>query len=200
MSILSAADLTDIGCGNGHIWTRITPRLGTVCQRCRTPWGVILGTMPAGHVQWAEQLARKRADRVVSEKLGAGHGEAGRDPEVLLRRHRPGALAEAAVRHALGLPLKEGMENWSRRGDVGGREVRGSFHEHGHLPVFRPDPGGRKIVFVVLGDTGAYRICGWVYGHEAKKDEYLPAKGKLRPGSPHQWWVPQSCLRPIERL
>ncbi len=180
----------------GHIWTRIDPRPGAVCQRCRVPYGCIVGQLSAEQLAWAERRAGDFVDRVISEKLGAGHGEEGRDRETLLRRHRPGAIGEAAVRDALTLPLEDGRENWSGRGDVEGREIRASFHSNAHLIVFPNDPDSRKIVLVVLADLGIYRVCGWLFGREGKKDKFIPPKGKLRSGSPRQWWVPQSELRP----
>lgn len=65
----------------------------------------------------------------------------------------------------------------------------------GRLIVRDNDSDSRRYVLaLVTGDR--VRLCGWAYGHEAKKPEYLNAPHRQRPA----WFVPQEALRPMSEL
>jgi hypothetical protein len=108
-----------------------------------------------------------------------------------------GALGEMALAKYLGL-------YWSGKGryrahDVGGvgpgsplgYEVRTRSREDYDLILHPEDPDDR-IVWLVVGKSGAYTVKGWIKAGDGKKDEYWKDPAGDRPA----YFVPQNVLRP----
>jgi hypothetical protein len=74
-------------------------------------------------------------------------------------------------------------------GDSGGFQVRWTEHELGHLLVYPEDEREDPFVLVV-GRTPRLTIVGWIYGEQARREEWWRDKGVKSPS----WWVPQSAL------
>lgn len=62
------------------------------------------------------------------------------------------------------------------------------------LTVFPNDVETRIFVLITGNEDtmGGYFIRGWMYGHEAQRDEWW---GRLHPDRPPAWNVPVDCLR-----
>lgn len=71
-------------------------------------------------------------------------------------------------------------------------EVRATAGTSNRLIVRANDPDDRMYVLVV-GEPPTMTVVGWIYGHEAKRDEWRDNPHGHRPA----WFVPQSALRPI---
>jgi len=145
-------------------------------------------------------MARARAEWMLNraKKLGDGHGEAkGKG----LRRDLLGAIAEMATAKIHGVYFDGGAENWNAA-DVCGYQVRGTKHSNGHLEIFRNDADDQLCLLVLLSrDSNRHVRCtfaGTILAGEGKHDEWFVTPEThpefLRPGSPDQWWVPQSDL------
>ena len=77
-----------------------------------------------------------------------------------------------------------------RGDDVPGLQVRTTRHTTGRLLVRRDDPNEATFV-LVTGRTPVFVIRGWVYGREAKRDEWW---GAPNPTAPALFCVPQAAL------
>jgi hypothetical protein len=80
--------------------------------------------------------------------------------------------------------------------DLGGDiQVRHTIRMNGRLIFRRRDDERERYVFVV-GRFPNYHICGWIYGYEAKKDEFL-----ANPNNKEEaWFVPQQELCGMEEF
>lgn len=102
-----------------------------------------------------------------------------------------GLCAEWAVAKALGVyyvPVVGELD--TELGDVlPNVQVRSTKYETGHLLVHKTDPDDHRFV-LVTGGCGNYVIPGWIYGRDAKREEWWKThKGRSA------YWVPQSGLR-----
>lgn len=102
-----------------------------------------------------------------------------------------GLCAEWAVAKALGVyygPVVGHLD--TEEGDVlSNVQVRSTKYESGHLLIHKKDPDDHRYVLVCGGD-GHYRICGWLYAKDGKKDKYWKThRGRSA------YWIPQSDLR-----
>lgn len=106
-----------------------------------------------------------------------------------------GARCEAAVAVALGLPWDLDLNNFKKRGDVGGLEVRGT----NHTPLYiRPgDPPERIYILVHELARGTYRLRGWMRGEEAMARDEWKANPK---GWGECWRVLAHHLHPMSDL
>tara|TARA_R110000787_G_scaffold123223_1_gene234169 strand:- start:699 stop:1181 length:483 start_codon:yes stop_codon:yes gene_type:complete len=83
-------------------------------------------------------------------------------------------------------------------GDVHGLQVRTTAWKNGCLIVNKKDPDDDPFV-LVTGDNSVgfnWYIRGWMYGRDAKKDEWWKAKQKDR----YAYFVEQKHLRPMHEL
>lgn len=105
------------------------------------------------------------------------------------------AAAELAVAKGLGKfwsPAESAALD-REQGDVGaGWQVRWTRRENGRLIVHPRDADGH-IFLLVVGSMPDFRICGWIRGVDAKREEFMWA-GAPRPA----YFVPQSALTAIE--
>jgi hypothetical protein len=130
-----------------------------------------------------------RQVRALSRGLEHAAGYDGSDPWLI---HIEGAAAERAVAKALGIywPNSQGPEHG---GDLPGeREVRWVKQAHLSLIIRPGDPPERRY-YLVSGREGSYTVHGWIFGHEARREEWSKAPNGRSPA----WFVPQSVLRPL---
>jgi hypothetical protein len=146
-------------------------------------------------LEMALAVGRWRRLRALRERLGRGHGEQAYD----WNRDMTGAIAELAVAKALGCYWGGLSTDFGRAGDVAGLEIRATTHRTGHLVVYMADPPDRQLVLVIVGPRSAL-IAGWLPAFSGREARFLPPQGRLRPGSPQQWWIPQQHLRPFDTL
>ena len=79
--------------------------------------------------------------------------------------------AERAVAKAIGVYWPEGSE-LDYDGDLpGGRHVRSTDRPDGSLLIYPEDDDNGKFLLVV-GQAPKFRLVGWLYGREAKRDEW----------------------------
>lgn len=109
--------------------------------------------------------------------------------------HIEGALAELAVAKATGRYWEALARNPDDLpGDVGRVQVRSTKHRNGALIVHPSDPDDAPFVLVVQYDEQTYHVVGWLYGREAKQQEFWTDKnGNGR----FAFFVPQGRLRQI---
>lgn len=103
-----------------------------------------------------------------------------------------GALAESALAKALGQYWRgAGPLDERHHPDVADFDVRATKYENGHL-IIHPDDANKRRFYLVTGSDGEYRIAGWCYGEEGKRERWWrDPTGKGRPA----FFVPQSELR-----
>ncbi len=111
-----------------------------------------------------------------------------------------GSVAERAAATGLGIPWTHWI-NTFHDPDLGHNiEVRLIGVNHYGLRVYDKDDDSRRVVGVVIEkgkERQPYRLPGWIYAGDAKRDEYRM--------DPHQkghpmYAVPQWVLRPIREL
>lgn len=113
-----------------------------------------------------------------------------------------GCLAELAVATALGMPWdgkffqNEEWEQWRTSGhDVGPLEIRSTKHRTGRLILHDDDRDDSPFV-LVLADSPRFKLAGWVYGRDGKKESNWEDVGYGRPC----YYVKQSRLKPMQEL
>jgi hypothetical protein len=120
-------------------------------------------------------------------------------PEQARLRHIDAASAEAAVAKLLNLwwhptPYEPGVA------DVAGFiEVRWTDH-HVNAKLHVHDADDESRIFVLVSgnaEAGGIFVRGWLYGFEAKRDEWHYVR---TPGRPAAWWVPWEFLRDLDTL
>lgn len=106
-----------------------------------------------------------------------------------------GALAEMAVAQALGLNWSCSVDTFKSEPDVGKYEVRMRTQHQWEL-IVRPDDYEDRIYIHVTGVAPDFWIRGWMYGREAKRDEWLQSHGGREPA----WFAPNKALHPMSEL
>lgn len=141
-------------------------------------------------------VAVHRLRQALVKEYGAGHGE--KHNKGLQGRDVTGALAELTVAKLHHIYWDPTADNFGRRPDVAGFEVRGTTWPNGHLEVFPKDKDHAKVCQVVVKFPVA-RITGWIRAADAKRPEWFvdETDRRLRKGSPPQYWVPQDALKPV---
>lgn len=140
----------------------------------------------------------------------AAHGACDRQIDALLKGRRDqfqppdpwknhilGSLAEAAVAKAYDRWWNPFYEEVSKiPADVGKRgQVRAQPRAGGPLIVRKRDKDDHAFMLVEVHLLPTFRIIGWIWGRDAKRDEWkVAAQGD----KPEAWFVPQSGLRPAE--
>lgn len=132
-----------------------------------------------------------------SGKVGHDHGgRSGRQVRERWAQAIHGQMAEHAVCKALGLYPIASVDGIGGD-DPGGYAIRSTPWNDGCLIVNQselPEADDKRFLLVV-GHWPRFRLAGWLYGAEARRDEWW------RPDErPPSWWVPQSSLRPVESL
>jgi hypothetical protein len=100
-----------------------------------------------------------------------------------------GALGEAALAKFLGL-YPSAFSGYGAS-DCSGNEVRTSQNHNGGMRI-KPEDEDDSPFWFVTGVNGVYTIRGWIYGRDAKRQEWWGVC--KRPEHP-VFWVPQSALR-----
>ena len=85
-----------------------------------------------------------------------------------------------------------GLNTFHLTGDYGKVETRGTSIPNGKLIIRDNDEDSRPFVLGIC-DGNTVILAGWLYGHEAKKDEFISNPNGYR----QAWFVPQGRLRPI---
>lgn len=114
--------------------------------------------------------------------------------------HVEGALGEVAVAKYLNRYWVAVVDDFrALDGDVGARvQVRTNTYTgpDPYLRVYPRDHDDHAFVLVVADDP-RYRLVGWAWGGEAKRDEWF---SRLRADRPASYHVPSEFLRPVETL
>lgn len=113
-----------------------------------------------------------------------------------------GAEGELAVSKALSLPWDgkwlpiDVWDTWKVNGnDVANLEVRSTKYATGRLILHDRDKDFSPFILVISSKKPVFRLAGWCYGFEGKKNDYW------RDDVPRPcYMVPQSQLRPMNEL
>jgi hypothetical protein len=122
--------------------------------------------------------------------------QAGRSLDQRLRHEVLGCYAEAAVAQHLGIPYDGSVNRFHGKPDVGPFEVRATDRRDGCLIIRDNDHPNRPYVLAVgdpLAVPAVIELRGWLWGHEARRSEWLRDPHDRRPC----WMVPQQHLHPI---
>jgi hypothetical protein len=154
----------------------------------RLDWGELAVGANIGVLRQVSALQRGRPDTY------------GYDKQTAWSIHADGALAEMALAKHLGVywhPLAPDGIVAKMPGDVGvGVQVRSTTHLNGRLRTHPPDRDDHAFCLVIC-EAPRFHIAGWLYGHEAKRQEWwCDPTGKGRPA----FFAPQAALRPIATL
>jgi hypothetical protein len=113
----------------------------------------------------------------------------------IMERDITGILGEMVVGRAIDPNYMPSVNTFHGTSDVvNGIEVRSTQHQNGSLIIRDNDDPSRKYVLVVVQPMIGFDIKGWVYGYEAKTDEWF----KSDDGRP-AWWY-RGKLRQISDL
>lgn len=109
--------------------------------------------------------------------------------------HIEGALGELAAAKATGA-YWSGSVNTFKDADLG-RNVQVRTRSLHHYELLVRDCDGDDDVFIlVTGVAPNYVVHGWLYGREAKREDWLAGHGGREPA----YFAPHQALRPIEDL
>jgi hypothetical protein len=141
-------------------------------------------------------IAAWRLTNVLTKEWGPGHGE--RHNKGLDQRDVTGALGELAFAKFKNVYWNPTEDEFGKRGDVAGFEVRAINYDRGHMPVFEGDADERPVALVVVRFPTC-RIAGWRLARDCKLAKYYidGSDPRLRRGSPSQYWVPQDALMDV---
>lgn len=109
--------------------------------------------------------------------------------------HIEGSCGEMAVAKALGIynPM---TVNTFKDADLGsGIQVR-TRSRHDYDLIIREGDADDEAFILVTGTFPEYRVHGWCWGRDGKKDIHKANHGGYNPA----WFVPPSALRPLEEL
>jgi len=136
---------------------------------------------------------------VKSTLNGHEHKPAPKGKAIGWQRHCEGALGERAVAKSENVYWDASNGRFGTRAgaDVGSGlvQVRTRSMHHYDL-LIRPYDDPKCVYVHVTGTAPEYRIWGWLYGHEAMRDEYKQTYG----GMDAAYFVPASALRKMETL
>ena len=144
---------------------------------------LVIGAV-VGILRHIEAVVRGRPDRHGFEGDGWG-------------AHIEGALAEMAAAKAINAYWDAPLNTFNSpsRGDVGPYEVRRRSRQDYEV-LIRPGDADSKVHIAVFGCAPRFRIAGWLFGYEAKKDEWLQGHADRDPA----WFMPQCKLRGLDTL
>jgi len=140
----------------------------------------------------AESVGRLRHEDAKRNGRQAAHG-LDVDDATALRLDIRGAFGELVIAKHFGV-FWNGTIGESGD-DVRRLHVRMTTRDDGCCVVRPKDPNDRVFVLVV-GTKPEFYICGWIWGLDAKRDNWLtPTNGR-----PPAYFVPQVCLAPLVML
>ncbi len=105
-----------------------------------------------------------------------------------------GAAGELAVAKHLGVFWSASI-NTFHLPDVGDYQVRSMGHDHYGL-VLRDDDADDQCFILAVGKAPRFRVPGWIWGVEGKRDEWKAAPN----GGRVAFFVPQDVLHDMELL
>jgi hypothetical protein len=149
--------------------------------------------LSSAELDMAIAVAVHRLRTVLLKEYGAGHGE--KHNKGLQGRDVTGALGELAVAKLHHIYWNPTADEFGRRPDVAGFEVRSTTWPNGHLEVFPSDDDDAKCCLCIVRFP-IVRIRGWIRAGNAKRPEWFldETDRRLRKGSQPQYWVPQEAL------
>lgn len=155
--------------------------------------------LPANRSECVELTERElELARFVAEKRNSYGRSAGADASKFgysgstLDLHYRGCLGEMAFAKGMDRYWSGAGQGFYEDDDVGNVQVRVTAHEHGCL-IVRPEEGAEDLPWVlVIGSGSRYRLAGWLWGREARQEEWLRAPADRPPA----YFVPQRFLRP----
>lgn len=118
--------------------------------------------------------------------------EHGADDENDWQKHILGALGEQVFAKFMGVYWCGDIGNLQV--DVGDWEVRTRSKHHYDLTIYPKDKDNSRYA-LVTGDFLEWRVHGWIYGKDAKKESYWREYTKGRPG----FFVPKRVLQPFTK-
>lgn len=143
---------------------------------------------------YAERVARERQEGALSRGLPDRHGFVGNG----LEAHRIGAYGEVALAAWLfgDDPYELTVDTFRSLADLDGDiEVRTrtrTFHE-----LYVREDDAPESAYVLVSQAGhAWWLRGWIWGHEAVREEWLKDYGGREPA----YFVPHAALYPMELL
>lgn len=160
---------------------------------------VILSAENRERAEWA---ARARQDSAVANGRPAAHNAPEKYAKALYL-HRQGAIGEAVVAQALGIPvvLRTNRPDRNNEPDVAHVNVRQTEHEDGHLTLYEKDHP--EIPFVLVTgriNQNVFWIRGWDYGCKLKIDEHWTEFWRGKELRAPCYFVPQTALRPFDEM
>jgi len=136
-----------------------------------------------------ESIKRRLSGTTAPNASGKFRSEVPWDSEI------EGVAGEVAVAKAL--QLYWGFDvNTFKDPDVGPYQVRTTDSIKKSM-IMRPKDSSEEIYILVAGRTPKFTVIGWIYGFDAKRDEYWGIRGS---GGDPAWWIPVAHLHPIETL
>jgi hypothetical protein len=147
-------------------------------------------SLTGDEVRWAVDVGAERNMR--SWERG-GENQHGLDPEdgMDLSYAVEGSCAELAYAIWRGVPWEAHVDTF-KKPDVDGYQVRRAPHKL--KMIVRPKDSVDEQYALVTGGAPEFWVRGWLWGREARQDEYLMAPN----GRPKAWFVPASDLRVFE--
>jgi len=109
--------------------------------------------------------------------------------------HIEGAAGELAVARVVDRFWTMPVDTFKDGGDVGAYQVR-TRSSHSYELIVRPDDRELDRYILVTGRAPHFTVRGWVFGYEARKDEWLQTHGEREPA----WFVPHHALHGIETI
>ncbi len=149
-------------------------------------------TLTPDELELAAMVGVKRHIGALRDRRADQHG-ATRDNGWTL--HIEGAAGEMATARALGRYWGAPIGTYKRGGDVGAVQVRTRCSDDYDL-LIRDRDRADDVFVLVTGLAPNFTVRGWIYGHEARRDEWRKEHG----GRPAAWFVPQSALHPLRTL
>lgn len=105
------------------------------------------------------------------------------------------AIAEMAAAKERGVFWDATLCNF-KNADLGAdKQVRHTKRQGGSL-IIRPEDSDDHRYILVVGIAPDYRVCGWIWGHEAKQERWLRSPNNRPPA----YFVPQEVLREMGDL
>jgi hypothetical protein len=137
-------------------------------------------------------IGGNRMIRATFRRVEAGHGFNGDPWDVDVE----GACAEIAAYKSVGRYWSPSISKLKEEGGDGGPwDVRRRSEEwHDHL-IRDNDPQDRPHI-LVIGRAPRFWVVGWLWGHEARRDEWRKSYG----GREMAWFVPKGELRDMAEL
>jgi len=109
--------------------------------------------------------------------------------------HVEGAAGEMACAKALNIFYPATINTFGAP-DIARLEVKTRLKHNYELRIFRDSPDEDAYV-LVTGRIPTFRVWGWLWGHEAKREDWWKDPGKYDQPA---YFAPHSALRPLSTL